>query len=481
MYAYYATISGWLTRDGFRRDATILFTSAALARGILILSMPLLARCFTPADIGNWQLFVSLAAVMGTIVCWRYEVAIPLPSDVQRARNLVGTCALLAVGTSSLLALLILLFRGQFVRWIATPALDDYLWLLPIFTLLFGLEQAATFWLTRTGDFASQGASRLLKSALMMAIPLGLAMAFDVRFGYLIAGTMVGQLAATAYLLRRETWIATEWQLGRERARRLGSVMAEYRNYPMYVAPYTFVGQFSKRLVYFLLAAFATSSTVGIFAMAMQITYIPITFITSGLNQAFYRKASSHDDIRMLEPLVLKTLTLQTILAVPLFTLLVLHSRYVLRFVLGAGWDETADFAAWLAAPSLMMFLTAWLDRVYDKLGRQKLAVVLQICIDTISIGLLVLLLATGHSALASIASYSVVIAAYNACWLVIMFHTARFSMQALARLALLASILVGIIVGAHLISQSLFNEASALIIELLLAAFVQFIAIRSL
>ena len=470
MYASETLIHRWFAHGSFRRDATLLFTSTALARGILVASLPLLARFFNPADVGNWQLFVGSATVLATVICWRYEVAVPLPSDEQKSRDLVSLCLLLAAGTSALLIAPSFFFRERYAALIGAAAIEPFLWCIPLFTLLYGCEQASTFWLTRVGDFRGVGASRVVKSTLMVAVPLVAAGAFNVGFSGLIAGTMLGQLAATAYLLREDQASGDLFRIDRQRLARCRAAMFEYRNYPLYVAPYAFVGQFSKRLVYFLLAAFSGSSTVGFFAMAMQLTYVPVTFITAALNQAFYRRAAAHADIRKLEPLVLRVLELQVVAAVPIFVLFVLHGEYVLHLALGPVWGEAVGFAKLLAVPSLMLFFTAWLDRLFDTLGRQRLAVALQLMYDAASIGILLTLLVIGYPTLVAVACYCMVTVLYNVLWLAIAFRIARFLPAGADGSRDLAAVLAGSAIAAHFLVAGLLDHPTALCFEIVAA-----------
>lgn len=481
MYATDTIINRWFAHGSFRRDAALLFTSTALARGILVVSMPLLARFFNPADVGNWQLFVSSATVLATVICWRYEVAVPLPATEQKARDVQSLCLLLAAATSILLIIPGLLFRQQYAALIGAEAIEPFLWCIPLFTLLYGCEQASTFWLTRIGDFRGVGASRVVKSTLMVAVPLVAASAFDVGFGGLVAGTMLGQLAATVYLFREDPASGELLRFDRQQFVRCRAAMIEYRNYPLYVAPYAFVGQFSKRLVYFLLAAFANVSTVGFFALAMQLTYVPVMFITAALNQAFYRRAAAVGEVRQLEPLVLRVLSLQVVAAVPVFVLFVLHGESVLHLVLGPAWDEAVGFAKWLAVPSMLLFFTAWLDRLFDTLGRQRLAVVLQLSYDVASIGLLLSLLAVGFPALVAVACYCIVTAVYNLIWLVITFRVAGFSLRGLMNFSLLATALAGTVLLTHALVAERFDEPVAWCMEVVAAVAAQAIALRHL
>ncbi len=479
MHAYLQTARGWFSQSGFRRDAAVLFTSTALARVLLVLTMPLVARQFVPGDVGHWQLFVSLGTVIGAIVCLRYEVAIPLPQDEPKARQLAAAAMFVALAGTLLLSLVIVIGRDAFVRWIASPELTPYLWYLPLMALLIGAEQIATYWLTRTGDFTSQGVSRLLKSAFSVALPLAMAVALGAKLSYLIIGTLVGQAAATVYIARRDVWRAFKQSIDGAQRPSMFAAMREYKNYPLYVAPYAFIGQFAKRLVLLLLATYAGASAVGCFAMAMQITFVPITFVTGSLSQAFYRRASMHADLRELEKLVLKVLGLQIIGAVPAFTLLIVHSEYLMRLVLGPGWGETAAYVAWLAPASLSVFLTSWLDRMLDKLGQQRSAVIMQLSFDALSLGMLFLGLRVWHSTLLGIAAYCCMTVVYSTGWLLVAFSKAGYSFKALGKLAVLGTLLAGAVVAVHLLLGGALRQPFGLITETLCAAMLALVTLR--
>jgi lipopolysaccharide exporter len=479
-----ARVREFIKAGGFRRDAAVLFSTTAVARGVLIVSMPLVARVFAPSEVGNWQLFVSIATVAGVVACWRYELAIPLPEQESKAKDLVQVSMAIAALMAALLALVLWVAREPFVRWVATPQLDAYLWYLPPFVFLLGIEQAATYWLTRTGEFTRQGTSRLLKSGLSTGAPLALAPFLEARSALLIVGSCFGQLASTALLLwkrqREPVATSTEAQPSLPRLQRWREVMLEYRNYPLYVAPYAFVSQFAKRVVYMLLASFASQNAVGYFTMAMQFTLVPVTFVTAALNQAFYRRTSiAGGDLRSLEALVNKVLRLQVIAALPPFVLVVLHAPLVLGFLLGPGWEETAGYVAWLSAPSMMQFLTAWLDRVFDALGRQRLAVGLQLAYDAVSLTCFAGLLLAGHSALEATAAYAVITALYNMIWLAVTFQIAEFSLRPLGKLSLLAIALVGAQLILHGLIRGQLCPNLVLTLEAFCATVLQLLILR--
>jgi O-antigen/teichoic acid export membrane protein len=167
------------------------------------------------------------------------------------------------------------------------------------------------------------------------------------------------------------------------------------------------------------------------------------------------------------------------VLATAPFALLVLHAPFVLRIVLGPGWDETAHYLMWLAPASLLAFVSGWLDRMLDKLGQQRLAVILQLCYDALSLGLLIALLASGYSAITSIAAYCLASTVYCGVWLLVAFQRAGYALASLGKLTALAAGLVGALVAVHWLVGGALAQPWALFVETLLALGLQFLAWR--
>ena len=65
----------------FAGNVLKLFAGSALAQGLYVLVAPVLARLYDPADFGLHSIFISIAGVLSTISCLRYENAIVLPEE----------------------------------------------------------------------------------------------------------------------------------------------------------------------------------------------------------------------------------------------------------------------------------------------------------------------------------------------------------------------------------------------------------------
>ena len=431
-------------KQGFAQQFLVMLSGSVASRALLLLALPLLTRYYGPSEIGRWQLFVGLLLVLETIVNWRYEVAIVLPKTRRRASELFWTCMISSIGMSVLWAIPILLMPQLIAESMGDNELAGLLWIVPLVMIGLGIEQSCSYWLTRIEAFGRLSVARVCKSIGTVVVPFSMAVAGNATATQLILGTVIGQALVTGIILyyvmsraSRPSFAAFTW-------RGIRITAAIYKNYPTFVAPYSLVAQSSRRILYFMLAVYSSSHAVGLFALAMQLTFIPVTFVTAALNQVLYPKIVSQLSTGKLQPIVLKIFWALGISAAPWVAVAAYHSESVLRFTLGPQWEAAGPYAAAACAPAYMLLLTSWLTRIYDVLGKQRLAVLLQVCFDGVSVGTFFAVLWCGGSATTATSTYFALVAIYNVAWLAITFRVAGFSVCSLVSPLVCASLLVG-------------------------------------
>jgi O-antigen/teichoic acid export membrane protein len=192
-----------------------------------------------------------------------------------------------------------------------------------------------------------------------------------------------------------------------------------------------------------LIGIFATNQAVGLFALAMKITYLPMTLISTALRQVFYQKAAMQLKSGNLEPFVFKALALITVATTPLLVFFLFNAHWLFSLVFGDAWKEAAIYAIWLVLGGFMLLITSWLDRVFDVLERQRLALTLQTTYDLVSLGIFALVLMWSRKPVWAVAIYGVVTTIYNVIYLVVIYRIARFPLAGLLRIG---AIFLGII-----------------------------------
>jgi O-antigen/teichoic acid export membrane protein len=74
-----------IPRAGFFRNVAILAGGTAIAQALNVLTAPIITRLYTPNDLGNLSVYISIYSILVVVASWRYETAIPLPKDDETA------------------------------------------------------------------------------------------------------------------------------------------------------------------------------------------------------------------------------------------------------------------------------------------------------------------------------------------------------------------------------------------------------------
>lgn len=425
------------------RHFLVMLSGSVAARMVFFLALPIISRHFSPSNIGEWQLYLSVVVLLSAVITFRYEIAIVLPERNDDAASIFWVC----IGASALMSLLwlgaVCLLAKPLAALLGIPELWPYLFLTPVLTLAFGVEQACSYWLTRQQAFLNLAPAKVIKALATVGVPLGLALTTEVHVSHLIVGSLVGQLLSAAILVASLLRCSQANLLRRPRWEPIRRAATNYKNYPIYVAPYGFLGQLGKRLTLILLAVYASSHVAGLFSIALQLTFVPIGFVAATLNQVLYPKIARQLREGNLAPFVSKVLASMVLFAAPPFVYFAFFAEDFLPFALGESWAEAAPFVTALSVPAFMLLLTSWLDRIFDTQGKQRLAVILQFCYDVISISLLFLSLRLGASPIVAVWSYCLATAIYNALWLAITYRVAGFPTKSLIPIASILFVLV--------------------------------------
>ncbi|MEM2568006.1 MAG: oligosaccharide flippase family protein [Candidatus Bathyarchaeia archaeon] len=198
----------WLKRNigtplvcgSFARNVAVLAGGTALGQAISVLASPILTRLYTPDDFGVLAVYSSILGILSVVASWRYELAIPLPDKDEDAVNLVALSLGIVVLMSFLVALGVWLLRNQIVRWVNVPALQRYLWLLPVGVLLVGAYQVFNYWAIRKKAFGALAQTKLRQGIGATATQISLGLVRPSPLGLLL-GQVVGQAGGLLMLL----------------------------------------------------------------------------------------------------------------------------------------------------------------------------------------------------------------------------------------------------------------------------------------
>ena len=429
-------------------------SGTALAQVITAASTPLLTRIFAPEAHAAWAIFLSTSVIFSGIATLRYELAVVLPRDRMQSAALVlaGGTAALVVSLCSGVGLALIGPHFLPVEW--HPSLRLWSFLVPVSVISTALYQLAIAWCTREAAFS-------LYSIAQFSLPVGilvsqlLFVASGRRDAWgLIGGTVCGQFTVAAglglrLLLRDQAAIrALSW-------RGLMAAASTYRNYPLFMTPYTLVGLTRERLAYFLLGRMGTAGAAGHYNLVARLINLPNSFVASALRPVFFQHAAGQDP-RSLELPVLETIRILGLVSVLLYAPCIAQAPWLFGLVFGPAWIPAAPYAVVLSVPAIPLLMGNWADRMFDVLGRQRAALKLEVIFSLFAMAGLLGGYWVFRDLLSAVIVQSLLLTLYFSVWLGALFRVAGYGLGQLGRCQLQVAAVGAIAVGSCMLAGRL-------------------------
>ena len=359
-------------RSGFVGDVLKLVSGTTFAQAVSVLAAPVLTRFYAPEAFGILALFISITGILGVIACMRYELAIMLPERDEEAANLLGV----SLGTTFLLAIilfpLILWLHGPLVKWLNSPALGAYLWLVPLTVLIHGVFLALNYWNSRMRRFWQLSSTCVASSLTTTSLSLGLGFAGHVAAGSMICANITGQAVAMSVLGgsvwrddRKVFLRAISWQSMKEGIKR-------YKKFPLFDSVSALLNTISAQLAPLLLAVFFSSTVVGFYSLGFRLLSIPLTLIGGSIAQVFLQRAAMAKNDGSLPLLVSSTFI--RLVALGLFPMLLIMTTgaNIFSVVFGSRWTEAGVYAQILSPWFLFVFVGSPISALFTILEKQE-------------------------------------------------------------------------------------------------------------
>lgn len=350
----------WSQR-GFR-SVLILAGGTAAAQAIAGLAAPALTRLFNPAEFGQLAVYSGVSSLILSIVSLRYELAIPIPEDDERAISLLALTTVLTMGVSGLTGVVLVL-----LHWLHISPLG-YWSLLPLSVMGGGFYQGLSYWALRRKAFAQITRTKLSQSLGMVGAQLALGLALPGPLG-LIVGDAIGRVSGSGSLgmaVRREPLLRTiSWSSIRSTAR-------EFRNFPLFSAWSSLLNAASLQVPNVLLAAFFGNGVAGWFSLGFRVLQLPVTLLGQAFGQVFLSEAGQLKREGKLGYAVWQSFDSLVTLGIAPVLVLALVAPELFAFVFGQAWRGAGVYAQWLSPWLLFVFVASPLSAVTMVLERQR-------------------------------------------------------------------------------------------------------------
>lgn len=366
--------SGKIASSEFLINTATLIGGTSIAQVLPLIFAPLISRLFSTDDFSVYGVFVSIYAILGTVITLRYEPAVMLPDDDRKSLDVVFLSLFSSLLLTILFFVIVVLFKYPIAGLFNIERTDAFwLILVPPAAFFLAANNILITWFNRKKQYKTISANRIVRNGLLTGSNIGLGFAKTGFFGLILSQIISDCIAALYYLsvfFRKA--LPSGFTLKKKNLIAVGS---EYRDFPKFVLPSTFVDTVSAQLPILLIAALYSKELSGSYFFAFRILAIPIAVIGSAFAQTFYQKfvASVHssDFEGALRFMKRSWLLLASIIIVPALLLLG-AGEPLFAFIFGNEWTESGKIASVLILYIMFAFVSSPTSTTYIALGMQK-------------------------------------------------------------------------------------------------------------
>ena len=355
---------------GFAFNALTLAGSNTIAQVISVFASIILARLYSPAEMGIYTTYFSVLAVLTVISTLQYESAIVLSEDDKEASNVTALCIFVLGLIALVCALVITPLRNVFAQLLKEERLSLWLLFMPVSLVINGLTNIFTFSNVRKNNMIVVAYTTLIAGLLGAAFQIFFGLDSFHAFGGMILGHITGRGLATLILIHRSkrAGVLNEKPDGAS----MKALAKRYKRFPLYLVPSVFLDNLGASAPNLLLSGFFGSTVAGYYGLSYRLLSMPVTVIGGSLGQAFLPKAVEAKNQGNLADSAGNIFAALLRLGTTPIVLLAIVAPELISIVFGSEGYVSGQYVQWLCPWLLFLFLYSPLSNLFIVVEKQK-------------------------------------------------------------------------------------------------------------
>lgn len=255
-----------------------------IAQLITFIASPAISRLYEPSAFGYFATYSATISILAVISCARYELAIPLPKDIEESINIFKTAFFVSIIITIIVFPIIL-----FLYFTNDTSSRLALVLYPIVILLNCLGLCLNLLHNKISNFGHSSFSKVLQAVLVIIISLSISNIFKSHG--LIISSFAGQILNIIYLIYFLPKNLKVFLFKYSFDRKLFSeVIYKYKQFPTVSLLPAFLNIFSSQMPNYLISNIHGAIFVGYYFFSLRLVVLPVSLIGSSINEIFYQK-----------------------------------------------------------------------------------------------------------------------------------------------------------------------------------------------
>ena len=366
-----------LIKSSGARNFAKLLSANVLAQVIGLIVYPILTRIYSPEDFGLLNLFLSIGGVLAILSTAEYYYAIVLPKEEQEAENVFGVGVLWLIATTLLIGISIT-FAKPISLLFKSPNLASHYWLMPLYVFAIGAWNLLNYWYIRQKQFGQISQYLMSQSILSAGGKIGMGYA-GILQGGMIYAVVIAPLLSIGTSIVRNGRGCLQPLLHISKADMLEQ-SKQYRNFPCFVLPRSFLNVLAGQLPILLLTPFFGAKYVGLLSMALLLGYTPIGTITRAIYQVLYQHTTERVHAKeRIGGVFWRFIAGSSAVVLPLFGGLFFVLPDMTSWLLGEEWRVVGTYIRWMLPWLYLSLLTGSTCYLSDVFMKQRIGLFFEI------------------------------------------------------------------------------------------------------
>ncbi len=356
-------------KSEFKKHFLSAFWGTALGQLILVAASPIISRIYSPEEFGMFSILFGYLTILSAVSTGRYELAIILPKSNKAAIN-IAMLALTVAGCVSAVVVAALFFIPEtFFVNNGIPHSSSLIYIAPVFIMSVALYQSAYCYHIRTKLFTRNSQGKVINSTTTSLFSVGIGLVYPLG-NVLLIGKSLGFFIASLYLIFSKE---VKKVIRYIRLRYMIMMMKRYSDFPKYSVLGTGVDKLGAQLPILLINSLYTSEMAGYYAFALNVIYVPMSFISIAVSDVFRQKISEkvNNGLPIKEDYIKMINILALISFLPLLLFGIISPTFF-KIIFGKEW-ETAGLLIRPVLPMLFFrFIYSPVSGLFIVLEKQK-------------------------------------------------------------------------------------------------------------
>ncbi|WP_292365244.1 lipopolysaccharide biosynthesis protein [Methanoculleus sp. UBA208] len=347
-----------------------LTSGTVIAQVVAIVLIPVVTRIYSPEFFGVNQLFLSMALVITVVSSLSYHFAIMVTEKDDDSVNVLALCVACILGVAVLTGVVFAWFGDWFADILNTPAIADYLILLPFFVTFSSLYIVLSEWFSRKVRYGAIARGIVMNSVSTRVFQIGAGLIHASPLG-LILGSVIGAALANLPMLRRLKEDAP--LLKSVTPGRMKDLAFRYSRFSFFASLGSLANSASWELPAFMLAYFFNPVIVGFYALTIMAVRLPMMVVGTSVTQVFFQKASEERiQTGAVKNVVREVHTRLISVGIFPFIIFAILAEDLFTFVFGADWLTAGTYAMILTPWLFAVFAVSPISSLFGVLDRQR-------------------------------------------------------------------------------------------------------------